>query len=136
MAKKDWGTNAEIWQRGFADHRIRGAEDYEKHLKYIHLNPVKKHLCIEPGGYRYSSAYPGWKLDPFSQVLMPPEFILAGSGTTQVAPFQNHLPALNLAQREATMALPESLALKGLDFSRAEETGHKVGALAPEGAER
>ena len=36
-AKKALGTNAEIWQRGFLDHRIRDAEDYDKHLHYIRL---------------------------------------------------------------------------------------------------
>src|ERR1700746_2578274 len=71
-AKKELGTNAEIWQRGFADHRIRGAKDYEMHVHYIHLNPVKKHLCDTPVGYRYSSAFPGWKLDAVPQGLKPP----------------------------------------------------------------
>jgi len=58
-AKKELGSNMEIWRRGFADHRIRDAEDFDKHLHYIHLNPVKKHLCASPAEYRYSSAYPG-----------------------------------------------------------------------------
>ena len=70
-AKKDLQSNAEIWRRGFADHRIRDAEDYDKHLHYIHLNPVKKDLCGSPEEYRYSSAYPGWKLDPAPQGLKP-----------------------------------------------------------------
>ena len=70
-AKKDLGSNAEIWQRGFSDHRVRDVEDYEKHVHYIHLNPVKKHLCDRPEEYRYSSAYPGWKLDPIPQGLKP-----------------------------------------------------------------
>ncbi len=36
-AKKELGSNAEIWQRGFADHRIRDAEDYE-HAPALHLS--------------------------------------------------------------------------------------------------
>ncbi len=109
--KKEIGSTAEIWQRGFSDHRIRDAEDYGIHVKYIHLNPIKKHLCEAPGEYKYSSAYPGWKLDPVPQRLKPQEFAAAcgtaeavlfqeesGSrGTAQAAPFQN----THARQREA-----------------------------------
>ena len=63
-AKKELQTNLEIWQRGFSDHRIRDAEDYEKHVQYIHLNPVRRNLCGAAAEYPYSSAYPGWILDP------------------------------------------------------------------------
>ena len=88
-AKKELGTNAEIWQRGFSDHRIRGAEDCEKHLQYIHLNPVKKHLCDTPSSYRYSSAFPGWKLDPLPQGLKPKGFVEVIRGTAEAVPFQS-----------------------------------------------
>jgi len=87
-AKKELGSNAEIWQRGFADHRIRDAEDYDLHSHYIHMNPVKWHLCSEPREYRYSSAYLGWKLDPIPQWLKPPINEAAG-GTTEAVPFQS-----------------------------------------------
>ncbi len=87
-ARKELGSNMEIWRRGFADHRIRDYEDYDKHRHYIHLNPVKKHLCASAAEYRYSSAFPGWKLDPISQGLKPPEFIGATSGTAKAVPFQ------------------------------------------------
>lgn len=70
-AKRELGSNAEVWQRGFSDHRVRDWEDYERHVQYIHLNPVKRHLSEAPAGYRYSSAYPGWKLDPIPQGLKP-----------------------------------------------------------------
>jgi putative transposase len=53
----------EIWQRGFTDHRIRDAEDYESHRDYIHQNPVKRGLVERAEEYRFSSAYPGYKLD-------------------------------------------------------------------------
>ena len=88
-AKKELGSNAEIWRRGFSDHRIRDFEDYDKHVHYIHLNPVKKHLCAESAEYRYSSAYPGWKLDPIPQGLKPENFVGVASGTTEVVPFQS-----------------------------------------------
>ena len=88
-AKEELGSNMEIWRRGFADHRIRDAEDYDKHLHYIHLNPVKKHLCTSPAEYRYSSAYPGWKLDTIPQGLKPGDILGTASGTTEVVPFQS-----------------------------------------------
>jgi putative transposase len=87
-AKRELGSKLEIWQRGFADHRIRDAEDYEKHVHYIHLNPVKKHLCESPATYPYSSAYPGWKLDPIPQGLKPTTNE-TNSGTAKAVPFQN-----------------------------------------------
>jgi putative transposase len=88
-AKKELVSNMEIWRRGFADHRIRDFEDYDKHLHYIHWNPVKKHLCASPAEYRYSSAFPGWKLDPIPQGLKPQEFSGLAGGTTEVVPFQS-----------------------------------------------
>ncbi len=53
----------EVWQRGFTDHRIRDIEDFENHRTYINENPVKRGLVQSASDYRYSSAYPGFKLD-------------------------------------------------------------------------
>ena len=88
-AKKELGSSAEVWQRGFADHRIRDLEDYRKHVHYVHLNPVKKHLCERPADFRYSSAYPGWKLDAVPQGLKPGSFGGVLNGTTEVVPLQD-----------------------------------------------
>jgi putative transposase len=87
--KHELGSSMEIWRRGFADHRIRDWEDYERHRFYIHLNPVKKHLCERAADYRYSSAYPGWKLDLIPQGLKPSIFG-DGSGTAEAVPFQSN----------------------------------------------
>jgi putative transposase len=87
--KKELGSNAEIWRRGFADHRIRDVEDYEKHRHYIHLNQVKKRLCETALAYRYSSAFPGWKLDLVPQGLKPPEFWEPNNGMAEAVPFQS-----------------------------------------------
>lgn len=119
-AKKELDSNAEIWQRGFSDHRIRDFEDYDKHRRYIYLNPVKKHLCMVPEEYRYSSAYPGWKLDPIPQGLKP-RVIEAAYGTAKAVPLQN--------------SSADSI-LKAHNFSRAEEAGRTDRALAPEGRRR
>jgi putative transposase len=133
QAKKELGSNMEIWRRGFADHRIRDVEDYDKHLHYIHLNPVKKHLCASPAEYRYSSAYPGWKLDPIPQGLKPTESLGIGSGTAKAVPFQNIESRIAPATEDKT-----GLDLKGHDFSRANEGRPPFagGALAPEGEKR
>lgn len=33
-----------IWQRRFWEHRIRDERDFEKHVDYVHFNPVKHNL--------------------------------------------------------------------------------------------
>ena len=87
-AKKEFGSNTEVWQRGFSDHRIRDVEDYELHIHYIRLNPVKRHFCEKPSDYPYSSAFAGWKLDPIPQGLKPPS-IAATNGTAEAVPLQS-----------------------------------------------
>ncbi len=57
------GRRREVWQRGFTDHRIRDRADFETHRKYIHDNPVERGLVVLATEFRYSSAYPGFKLD-------------------------------------------------------------------------
>jgi putative transposase len=128
--RKELGSNAEIWQRGFADHRIRNTEDYDLHLHYVQLNPVKKHLCNEPAEYKYSSAYPGWKLDPIPQWLKPP-VNHEPSGTDESVPFQNLEPGVVPIAKGLTVG-----ALKGHDFSRADDAPPFRRALAPAGGKR
>jgi putative transposase len=61
--RKERSRTSEIWQRGFADHRIRSEEDFQFHLEYIHKNPVEGRLIERACDYRYCSAFPGFKLD-------------------------------------------------------------------------
>ncbi len=70
-AKKELGSNMEVWQKGFSDHRIRDAEDYLRHVSYVQENPVRKYLCERVEEYAYSSARPGFELDPVPQGLKP-----------------------------------------------------------------
>jgi putative transposase len=44
-----------IWQRRFWEHHIRDAADYEKHLHYVHYNPVKHSLARCPHEYAFST---------------------------------------------------------------------------------
>jgi putative transposase len=87
-AKKELGSNMEVWQKGFSDHRIRDEEDYERHVQYIYFNPVRKHLCERPEDYPYSSAHPGFELDAAPQGLKPSSFY-GLNGTPKGAPLQN-----------------------------------------------
>ncbi len=59
------GRKREVWQRGFTDHRIRDAQDFLNHNTYIHRNPVERKLVFDAREYRYCSAFPGFKLDPW-----------------------------------------------------------------------
>ena len=43
-----------IWQRKFYDHIIRNEKDFNRHLDYIHYNPMK-HYQINPKDWKYSS---------------------------------------------------------------------------------
>lgn len=63
-AKKELGFHGEVWQRGFADRRVRDAEEYQSRRLYIHMNPVRRGLAKEAAGYAASSANPGFELDP------------------------------------------------------------------------
>ncbi len=62
-----------IWQRRFWEHRIRDADDWQRHLDYIHYNPVKHGYCLTPAEWPHSSfkrsvkegLYPAdWGADP------------------------------------------------------------------------
>src|ERR1700752_457656 len=90
-AKKELGSNMEIWQKGFSDHRIRDAADYLHHVSYVRENPGRKHLCERAEEYPYSSAFPGIKLDEVPQGLKPAE-LKKPSGAAEAAPFQNNIP--------------------------------------------
>ncbi len=44
-----------IWQRRFWEHAIRDEEDYQRHMDYIHFNPVKHGLVDRCIDWPYSS---------------------------------------------------------------------------------
>ena len=72
-ARRELSIASEIWQRGYVDHRVRDANDYAQHKEYIRANPVRAHLVDTPEEFRYSSALPGFTLDPAPQGLKPQE---------------------------------------------------------------
>ncbi len=90
-AKKELGSNMEIWQKGFSDHRIRDASDYAKHVLYIHQNPVRERFCERPIEFPYSSAHPGFELDSVPQGLKPPTLDEPDTARLEGVPFQNKI---------------------------------------------
>ena len=48
------------WQRRYHDHVIRDAEDFARHLDYLHFNPVKHGLATNAGEWLWSS-FQGWR---------------------------------------------------------------------------
>jgi REP-associated tyrosine transposase len=87
-AKKELGSNMEIWQKGFADHPVRDDSDYRMHATYIRQNPVRKHLSEQPEQYPYSSAAGRFELDDAPQGLKASS---SGEpyGAAKAAPFQS-----------------------------------------------
>lgn len=60
-----------VWQESFTNHRIRDAEDYERHREYVRLNPVRAKLVRDAGAYPFSSASSGFRLDDMPRGLKP-----------------------------------------------------------------
>ena len=46
-----------IWQKRFWEHLIRDDNDYERHINYIHYNPVKHGYVTCPTHWPYSSIH-------------------------------------------------------------------------------
>jgi putative transposase len=89
-AKVELGSNMEVWQKGFSDHRVRDAADLDRHLNYIHSNPVRAGLCSRPDEYEYSSAHSGFALDEVPQRLKPQTQSTA-CDAAEAAPLQNSI---------------------------------------------
>ncbi|GMR00740.1 MAG: transposase [Gammaproteobacteria bacterium] len=46
-----------LWQRRFWEHQIRDQQDFNRHLDYIHYNPVKHGLCERADAWPYSTLH-------------------------------------------------------------------------------
>jgi putative transposase len=68
-AGKELVMKSPIWQKGFSEVRITDAEGFLQVQTYIRNNPVARHLVADAGDYLYSSAHPGFELDPIPQAL-------------------------------------------------------------------
>ncbi len=69
--KHELGSNAEVWQQGFTEHRVKNAKDYEHHALYVRENPVRARLAENAAAYPYGSAASDAELDPAPPGLKP-----------------------------------------------------------------
>ena len=60
-----FATKFPVWQPGFTQHLIRDQADYDSHVQYIDMNPVKRHLASRPEEYAFCSAHGKYRLDPW-----------------------------------------------------------------------
>ena len=69
LAKREKG----VWQRRFWEHCIRNDDDWQRHIDYIHYNPVKHSHCARPLDWRYSSfatmVSRGWYTEDWGSVV-------------------------------------------------------------------
>ena len=70
-AKKEAAFHDEVWQAGYNEHRIKDADDYTYHRRYIWENPVRAGLVSIASEYRWSSARRGADVDPAPPGLKP-----------------------------------------------------------------
>jgi putative transposase len=70
-AGRELGFSAPVWQEGFSEVRILDPDAFLRTEQYIRNNPVARHLVAEAEQYPYSSAHPGFELDPAPQGLKP-----------------------------------------------------------------
>ncbi len=48
-------NEAAIWQRRFWEHQIRDETDLNRHINYVHFNPVKHGLVTDPADWPWST---------------------------------------------------------------------------------
>lgn len=63
-AGKELGMRSPVWQKGFSEVRISDAEAFQQVRNYIRNNPVMRRLVADAADYQWSSAHPGFELDP------------------------------------------------------------------------
>lgn len=61
-----------VWQSRYWEHCIRNEEDFSRHIDYIHFNPVKHGLVMNPDDWPYST-WSRWKKKYGRQINTPPE---------------------------------------------------------------
>jgi REP-associated tyrosine transposase len=77
--KRELGSNTEIWQAGFTEHRVHDSQDFQRHAAYIRDNPVRAHFADTASAYPYSSAARGAHTDPEPPGLKPALIMEQGS---------------------------------------------------------
>jgi len=57
--------NRILWQKGYTDHRIRDAKDYEVRKRYVEQNPVVRGIAESATEFVYSSANGSVAMDDY-----------------------------------------------------------------------
>ena len=86
--KKD--QTHQIWQEGFHPQAIEGDMTFAQKLEYIHTNPVKRGLVLQPGNWPYSS-YQDYLGKPGPLRITPPMEMGSQAGAWEpgvVSPFE------------------------------------------------
>ena len=55
VVERDHRSGYSLWQKRFWEHTIRDEKDFERHVDYIHYNPVKHGLVTRVCDWPYSS---------------------------------------------------------------------------------
>jgi putative transposase len=55
LTRHPGGNGTPVWQPRFWEHSIRDDEDMQRHMDYVHYNPVKHGLVSAPVDWPYSS---------------------------------------------------------------------------------
>lgn len=159
-AKRELDWKFDIWQPGFTDHRIRGEEDWKRHLEYIRSNPIEARLVEDAVLYEFMG---------FPEIAFPQGLKPRGIDAADVRPKGRTLQSIDLqdkgqtlqmrrmdvqgegrnvqmrgrdAQGEGSTLRPQlgiksnQGAVKGTGFSPSENASSLTGALAPEGGKR
>lgn len=83
-AKRAFDWKQDIWQPGFSDHRIRDAQDLDRHVAYIENNPLRSRSCERARDYPFISVL----LDPVPQRLKPLNLNISNGGA-EAPPLQS-----------------------------------------------
>jgi len=124
-AKKGLGSNMEVWQKGFQDHRICDARDRAVHVRYVHNDPIKERFCDRPEEFPYSSAHfgVGFELDAVPQGLKPPALGTPTAARLRGVPFQNNISNQVETNGAARVASAQSPRLDGASTESAPQSG-------------
>ena len=64
---RDANRKGSVWQNRFWDHIIRDQSDFNKHIDYVHYNPVRHGLLTDPFEYEHSSLTEYYKADYYER---------------------------------------------------------------------
>ncbi|MHB1701842.1 MAG: REP-associated tyrosine transposase [Acidobacteriaceae bacterium] len=126
-AKKEFGWQGEVWQKGFTDHRIRDFQDWEQHVAYIRNNPAKARLSRAPDEYLYCSAMGPLVMDAIPQRLKPLSFC-GMDGGAEAPPLQsgeNDAPLSQNAENASLVTKVEDPSIPGRIEARVDRTSDR-----------